>query len=201
MALLTGLGSVAKGSVATLGLDKGELGILISGLSDSYFQNIDNIEKAVVVYKSTQGKQTKKIIFDLSQESPSGTVLFSQKARDEFAIDKIILLDFDGGNFVMSSGFDAQNISFAVSYAYSIDSASSMGGSASGNFDFSPEMALQGTAVYEVVDGQRGNYISGPIIVGYGNWDWDVGPNLPFSFAIFDADGNQISNVWSFYAD
>jgi uncharacterized delta-60 repeat protein len=102
MALINGTESAAKNVVFSVTLDKTALFDLASVVADSYFSDPQNVKLAKVIYKSSEGEQLKNIIFDLSQATPETFILFSQKARAQFNVLKIILVDFDGGSFAVS---------------------------------------------------------------------------------------------------
>lgn len=87
-----------KNQVLTFVLDKTNL---FAAISDEYFSIQENVQKVVAVYKSSTGHQRKRIEFLLSEESPSDQVRFSNKASDIFNLEKIVLIDYDGGTFVL----------------------------------------------------------------------------------------------------
>jgi hypothetical protein len=65
--------------------------------SDLYFQNTDNWYRVNVIYKSSPGSQYEIVEFDATLNSPIGKFLVSEKARDLFQVEKVVVLDFDGG--------------------------------------------------------------------------------------------------------
>ena len=69
---------------------------MISG--DSYFQDVDNWYRINLVYKSSVGSQYEIVEFDATINIPVGKFLVSEKARDVFQIEKLVILDFDGGS-------------------------------------------------------------------------------------------------------
>jgi len=89
--------TVVKGSPATFTLNKAELLLHPLIVADSYFSNSDNWFRVNVIYKSSTGSQYEVVEFDASQSSPTGIFLVSEKARDLFQIQKVQILDFDGG--------------------------------------------------------------------------------------------------------
>lgn len=96
MALLSGLDAAAKNTPFTVTLDKATLFALAPVVADAYFLVQANVQYARVIYRSSVGGQEKDMLFDLSQSSPSVTVLFTEKARDSFLLQRIVLMDFDG---------------------------------------------------------------------------------------------------------
>jgi hypothetical protein len=94
--------SFTKGVASSVSLSKSELSALSVVSSDSYFSNQVNWAEILVFYKSTVGKQLKVLKFDPSQSSPSTSVLFSVKARNNFELQKIIIMDYDSGTLSIS---------------------------------------------------------------------------------------------------
>ena len=97
--LLSGTGSAAKGTTTVITLDKAVLFALPSIVADLYYSSQANVQTAIVVYKSSVGKQQKDLVFDLTQTSPTAKLKFSAVARSQFDIAKITLVDFDNGYF------------------------------------------------------------------------------------------------------
>lgn len=89
--------SVVKGSVALFTINK--VALLSHPLvsTDAYFSEPLNWYRINAIYKSSVGSQYEIVEFDASQSTPSGKFLVSEKARDEFQIQKIQIMDFDGG--------------------------------------------------------------------------------------------------------
>ena len=90
---------LVKGAKLTFTLNK--LLVLAAVASDSYWSNTNNIFKCIVVYKSTLGRQRKRLEFDFLQTTPTVLAEWSTKARNEFAIEEIVLIDFDGGSYII----------------------------------------------------------------------------------------------------
>jgi len=103
--------SLNKGETLTFALNKA---LVTAATSDSYWSDSANIQKCIVVYKSTSGRQRKKLEFDFTQESPTTNAEWSAKARNAFEIEEIVLIDFDGGSYVIprSSLPSGKGISF-----------------------------------------------------------------------------------------
>lgn len=89
--------SVSKGVVAQFTLNKIALLSHPAVSSDAYFSEPLNWYRVNAVYRSSEGSQYEIVEFDASQETPSGKFLVSEKARDEFQIQKLQIMDFDGG--------------------------------------------------------------------------------------------------------
>lgn len=102
MAIITKpAGGVLKGIPATFTLNKVELLALSAVSSDSYFSNSDNWNKVILKYKSSEGRQYEVVEFNATLSSPTGTFSVSEKARDEFEIQTLEIIDFDGGIFIV----------------------------------------------------------------------------------------------------
>lgn len=80
-------------------LSKASLAALPVVAADLYFSNTANWNKVVVYYKSAVGNQKEIVEFDATQASPAADFLVSDKARDNFEVQKIVIQDFDNGNF------------------------------------------------------------------------------------------------------
>lgn len=112
MAILT-IPSVQKGVTASLQLSKLELAQIPMVSNDSYFSNMLNWYRVNVVYMSNSGGQYEIVEFDATQSNPTGNFLVSTHARNQFIVDKIIILDFDGGFLeIPNSEFPQFNINF-----------------------------------------------------------------------------------------
>lgn len=90
--------SIAKGEVLSFALNKA---LVTAAVSDPYWSDSANISKCIVVYRSTSGRQRKRLEFDFTQESPTVAAEWSAKARNSFEIEEIVLIDFDGGSYVI----------------------------------------------------------------------------------------------------
>lgn len=105
MAIITKpVGGVLKGVPATFTLSKVELLAVPMVAADSYFSDSDNWNKVILKYKSSEGKQYEIVEFNATQSSPTGTFSVSEKARDEFEIQTLEIIDFDGGIFIVPRG-------------------------------------------------------------------------------------------------
>jgi hypothetical protein len=92
---------IEKGTSATINLDKTALFSLSPVVSDSWYSNPLNVKKCYVEYNSVVGNQNKTLVFDLSQSSPTDSIYFSPRARDEYRLERVILEDFQGGVLVL----------------------------------------------------------------------------------------------------
>lgn len=118
MPIITKPATIEKNIAASISLNKAALAAVTSVASDSYFSNSANWAKVHIYYKSSVGNQKEMLRFDATQATPTASFLVSDKARDEFQIQKILILDFDNGSFEVprsalnSAEFD---VSLAVS--------------------------------------------------------------------------------------
>jgi alpha-tubulin suppressor-like RCC1 family protein len=89
--------TVNKGQAATFELNKAELALVASVVQSTYFSDPANWNKVSISYKSADGNQRTAVLFDATQTTPEGDFLVSEKARDSFEVQKIVIRDFDGG--------------------------------------------------------------------------------------------------------
>jgi hypothetical protein len=131
MAILT-KPSVVKGQTATFSLSKADLLQHPMVVADSYFSDPDNWYRVNVVYKSSPGSQYEIVEFDASAITPTGSFLVSTQARDLFLLQKLVILDFDGGFFEIPrseltiSEFDVSLVAafFTIDFSQNISSIS-----------------------------------------------------------------------------
>jgi hypothetical protein len=90
---------VTKGASYQFTLNKSELASLPLVIADSYFSQVSNWYRVDVVYKSFTGNQYEIVEFDAQDQSPIGNFSVSSNARDSFLVQKITIIDFDGGFF------------------------------------------------------------------------------------------------------
>lgn len=100
MALLT-IPSVVKGTAVSVTLNKTELFALSAVAADAFFSNSTNVKRCVIEYNSDPGNQREILDFDLSQASPTASMLISINARDSFLLERLVLEDYDGGVLVV----------------------------------------------------------------------------------------------------
>lgn len=89
--------SVSKGVPAQFSLNKANLLLHPMVQASSYFSDQTNWYRVNIIYKSSVGTQYEIVEFDASQESPTGTFLVSERARDIFQVQRLQIVDFDGG--------------------------------------------------------------------------------------------------------
>ena len=87
--------AVVKNVPTPFTLTKSLLAALPLVSSDPYFSVQLNWNKIVLVYKSSIGEQKSIVIFEASQEVPSGDFFISSKARNFFNVERIDIYDFD----------------------------------------------------------------------------------------------------------
>lgn len=122
--------SIYKGQSATFTLSKSELLQHPAVVADSYFSDSANWYRVNAVYKSSPGSQYEIVEFDASLATPVGSFLVSSQARDLFQIQKLVILDFDGGfleiprSDLVSSQFDISFVQafFTVDFSQNISS-------------------------------------------------------------------------------
>jgi hypothetical protein len=95
---------ITKGSPATFTLDKAALALVTSVANSTYYADTANWKAVVVVYKSSTGNQSKKVTFDVSGAGPYTAPFYASiQSRNVFDVSKILILDYDGGNFPVYS--------------------------------------------------------------------------------------------------
>ena len=100
MALLT-IPSITKGTAASVSLNKSDLFALAAVAADAYFSDSDNVKRCVIEFNSDPGNQRKILQFDLSQASPSASLLISSFGRDSYLLERLVLEDNDGGVLIL----------------------------------------------------------------------------------------------------
>lgn len=101
MSIITKPSTIEKNSAASISLNKSDLALISSVVADSYFSDQNNWKNVIVYYRSSVGNQKEILKFDATLASPSTSFLVSDKARDIFEVQKIIIQDFDGGSIVI----------------------------------------------------------------------------------------------------
>lgn len=117
MALVTFSASPSKGSSVAVLLDKTTLFGLAPVAADAYWSDDFNVERVLVHYASLSSDQRKVLTFYVEDASPEANVLFSLSADDDFRLDLITLVDYDGGSFTL----DRAALSAAVPTISSLD--------------------------------------------------------------------------------
>lgn len=100
MALFT-IPSITKGTAVSVTLNKTDLFALAAVVADAHFSDSDNVKRCVVEYNSDPSNQRKVLDFDLSQASPTASLLISVKGRDTFLLERLVLEDFDGDILIL----------------------------------------------------------------------------------------------------
>ena len=99
MPILTKAAAPVKGTATLFTLDKAALAAVTSVAADAYFSIQAKWKSIDLVYHSSVGNQNQIVKFNASQSSPTSDFLVSNRARDIFEIQKIVIKDFDGGTF------------------------------------------------------------------------------------------------------
>lgn len=101
MSIITKPTTIYKNMVAEFILNKSVLSAITSVVADSYFSDSQNWSEVLIYYKSSEGNQREILKFDATQASPTANFLVSDKARDIFQVQKIMIKDFDNGSFTV----------------------------------------------------------------------------------------------------
>lgn len=101
MPIITKPTNIEKNVNASFTLDKSALAVVPSVAASSYYSDSSNWSKVLVCYKSNPGTQKEIIVFDATVSSPESNFLVSERARDIFQVQQIIIVDFDNGDFVI----------------------------------------------------------------------------------------------------
>ncbi len=102
MAIIIKPAVTQRGIESQFQLNKIELSELPVVLADNYFSDIENWSKVQLKYKSTIGGQFEIVEFNAPQENPIGRFFVSPTARNIFEVEKIVIVDHDGGIFLIS---------------------------------------------------------------------------------------------------
>lgn len=97
MPIITKPASIQKNSPAEISLDKAALAAVPSVVADDYFSDSDNWKDVLIYYKSSTGNQREILKFNAELASPTANFLVSEKAKDIFTVQKIVIIDFDSG--------------------------------------------------------------------------------------------------------
>lgn len=103
MAILT-KPTISKGQANEFDLSKSDLAAVSKVVNDSYFSDQANWSKVAMEYESDTGEQIEMLIFDASQESPKANFEVSEKAKDNWQVKSVIIMDFDGGYLKLGRG-------------------------------------------------------------------------------------------------
>jgi len=88
-----------KGQDNQVSLDKSQLALDPIVAADAYFSDSSNWKYVVINYKSTEGSQIEKVTFNVigPNTTVNSTFKVSDKARDTFEVQSLVIYDFDGG--------------------------------------------------------------------------------------------------------
>lgn len=101
MPILTKPASVEKGVAAEFEIDKSALALHPLVISDEYFSSPNNWAKIHVKYKSDTGGQFEVVEFDATVVESLGRFFVSETAKDNFLVEKITIIDHDGGILII----------------------------------------------------------------------------------------------------
>jgi len=96
--------TISKGQANEFDLSKSDLAAVSKVVNDSYFSDQANWSKVAMEYESDTGEQIEMLIFDASQESPKANFEVSEKAKDNWQVKSVIIMDFDGGYLKLGRG-------------------------------------------------------------------------------------------------
>jgi hypothetical protein len=96
--------TISKGQANEIDLSKSDLAAVSKVVNDSYFSDQANWSKVAMEYESDTGEQIEMLIFDASQESPKANFEVSEKAKDNWQVKSVIIMDFDGGYLKLGRG-------------------------------------------------------------------------------------------------
>lgn len=102
MPMITKPASIEKNSAAEITLDKSVLADIDSVSNDLYFGDSTNWSEVLIYFRSSEGNQREILKFDATQASPTANFLVSDKARDAFEVQKIVIKDFDNDSFTVT---------------------------------------------------------------------------------------------------
>jgi hypothetical protein len=101
MPIITKPSSIQKNSPAEISLDKSALAAVTSVAANPYYSDSANWKEVFIYYKSSVGNQREVLKFNATISSPVATFLVSEKARDIFEVQKIVIVDFDNGSITV----------------------------------------------------------------------------------------------------
>lgn len=122
MSIITKPLSIVKNSAAEFTLDKAALAAVASVAANAYYSVSSNWSKVILQYKSSAGNQKELLEFNASLATPTSSFLVSSRARDIFQVNKIVIVDFDGGTFIVprsqltTSEFDIDTTPVALEF-------------------------------------------------------------------------------------
>jgi len=101
MPILTKPALVEKGVAAEFELDKDALAVHPIVSANTYFASPNNWAKIHIKFKSDVGGQFEVVEFDATIAEPIGRFFVSETAKDIFQVEKITIIDHDGGILVI----------------------------------------------------------------------------------------------------
>ena len=96
--------SIDKGVENIIQLSKTDLLLHAKVIADSYFSDESNWSKVFITYKTPEGQVNDVIFEDTSVGTPSGSFNPSLKARDDWDVQSLTILDFDNGSLKILRG-------------------------------------------------------------------------------------------------
>jgi hypothetical protein len=101
MSILTKPALVEKGVAAEFELDKAALAVHPIVSANTYFASPNNWAKIHIKFKSDVGGQFEVVEFDATIAEPIGRFFVSETGKDIFQVEKITIIDHDGGILVI----------------------------------------------------------------------------------------------------
>jgi hypothetical protein len=101
MSILTKPALVEKGVAAEFELDKAALAVHPIVSANTYFASPNNWAKIHIKFKSDVGGQFEVVEFDATIAEPIGRFFISETGKDIFQVEKITIIDHDGGILVI----------------------------------------------------------------------------------------------------
>lgn len=102
MSIINKPNTIQKNNPTQFTLNKSILSLVPLIASDTYFSDISNWKQVLMYYKSNSGKQKEVLRFNAELPLPIASFLISPKAKNNFEIQKIIIMDFDNGYLVLN---------------------------------------------------------------------------------------------------
>lgn len=92
---------VKRGEASILTLNKSALFALPVVVSDSWFSDQMNINYCIAEFRAAGSTQKKRVAFSISASVPSARLYISAKAKDSWALNRLILVDYDADTFTV----------------------------------------------------------------------------------------------------
>lgn len=216
MPMITKPASISKNAAAEITLDKSVLADVDSVSNDLYFGDSTNWSEVLIYFRSSEGNQREILKFDATQASPTANFLVSDKARNEFQVQKIVIKDFDNDSFTVTrselvvADFDVtlaggggtlENVvltSFIGADTYTVNSNSveKTAGSQSLDSTIVSSQLIQDNGYFEigVTSSNPSSFwfiglAKDPRNVGLNDWEFAVN-RADFSYGIFESGSN-----------